>query len=351
MITKIVLHNFQIHKHLELELTDGLNCILGHNNSGKSSVIRALYWLFYNAPSGDWMRRVDEEGVLGTTKVKVTFSDGTIIQRIKGDGINQYKLDDETFDNFGFQVPQKIKDALKIVPFKTNKQDFNINVSMQEDKPFLINESAPVKASVIDTLTGTSILQKAISSFNKDSLATTKEITEKQKQIEEDKETLSGLADIEKAQTILDETKLMEIEADQISQDYCDLKAIRNNHVKYTNTLSKIVIPDIKSIDKFKAEWSEIEKLLQNLQTEAVTIKSYKAAIKDIPEIDVSDLITQYETNHGEHEELDTLQTDHKHHSESLKTLNDQIKEDEEWVAEYYKENPACPTCKGKWGQ
>ena len=52
MISRIVIHNFQCHKDLDLDL--GRSTVLaGNSNSGKTAVLRALYWVLYNTPSGD----------------------------------------------------------------------------------------------------------------------------------------------------------------------------------------------------------------------------------------------------------------------------------------------------------
>ncbi len=352
MINRLVLLNFQIHKTLDLEFTDGLNCILGHNNGGKSSIIRALHWLLYNSPSGDWMRRIDSEGVMCTTKVKLFLKDGIIIQRIKGeDGLNQYKLDDETFDNFGFQVPQKIKNALKIIPFETNKLQFNINVSMQEDKPFLVNESAPVKASVIDKLTGTSVLQKAISGFNKESLSKTKTINELTYQIENDKDSLKGMPDIDTAQNLVNEISILESKAKEFKAEIKSLKTIQENHKFFSNKIKSIIIPEIIKVDSLKEQWRTEEKILQNCLTESNIIQANKIYMTDIPEIDVSESIKKYNELCGECEELDGSLANHNDNLEIIKSIDLQLKEDESWIKEYYIENPTCPTCKGKWGQ
>jgi len=56
-IAKIKLKNFQCHKNLTMNLTTGMTSLMGKNNGGKSSAIRALYWIFTNSPRGDWMQR------------------------------------------------------------------------------------------------------------------------------------------------------------------------------------------------------------------------------------------------------------------------------------------------------
>ena len=82
-IAKLVLKNFQCHKKLTINFDTGMTCLMGENNGGKSSAIRALYWILTNSPRGDWMQR-EVEGKLLTAEAYVTFTDGVTLGRIKG---------------------------------------------------------------------------------------------------------------------------------------------------------------------------------------------------------------------------------------------------------------------------
>ena len=44
MIDKIKIENIQSHKNTELNLSNGINVIVGSSNNGKSAILRALYW-------------------------------------------------------------------------------------------------------------------------------------------------------------------------------------------------------------------------------------------------------------------------------------------------------------------
>ena len=52
MIKRIKIENIQSHKETELELSSGINAIVGSSNNGKSAILRAFYWLVYNRPLG-----------------------------------------------------------------------------------------------------------------------------------------------------------------------------------------------------------------------------------------------------------------------------------------------------------
>ena len=52
MISGLLLKNFQSHKKTILHFHPGVNAIIGKSNSGKTAILRALYWIIYNRPSG-----------------------------------------------------------------------------------------------------------------------------------------------------------------------------------------------------------------------------------------------------------------------------------------------------------
>lgn len=167
-IQKLQLRNFQRHKILKAEFDEDFTLICGENDAGKSSIIRALFWVFFNAPAGDWMRRKDKKGELTTTKVKIFFSNGTMISRIKGEDINQYSLDDEAYDNFGRKIPEPIINFLNIKKLKFGIADCMPNLGMQDDPTFMVHESGGVRAAMINYLTGVDIAEDAIKSINSD---------------------------------------------------------------------------------------------------------------------------------------------------------------------------------------
>jgi DNA repair exonuclease SbcCD ATPase subunit len=197
MIKRMILKNFQIHRKLILDFDEKLNIIQGANDSGKSSIIRALFWTFYNSPSGDWMRRIDKKGKMKTCIVKIIFSDGVVIKRIKGEKINRYSINEQNFDNFGYDVPDEVKRAIGIFPFKTLKEEFNPHVSMQDEKGFLIHESSTTRASVLDTLTGVSSLRKGIKSFNSEQQELKRNLLDLNQEKKELDDSLSRLANID----------------------------------------------------------------------------------------------------------------------------------------------------------
>jgi len=108
-IAKITLKNLQPFKALTIDFTEDITTLVGDNNTGKSTVIRALYWLFTNSPSGDWMCK-EVNGKLKTASVRMVDTEGNAVKRIRGPKINRYILNGDKFDKFGRDVPEPIKE-------------------------------------------------------------------------------------------------------------------------------------------------------------------------------------------------------------------------------------------------
>jgi len=110
-IKKVEIKNFQSHQQTTLELNEGFNVITGPSDEGKSAIIRALNWVFYNEPAGtDYIR-------VGTSRceVKVVFNnDYQIIRsRTPSNSRNRYEIitpegDKQVFEKVGRDVPQEV---------------------------------------------------------------------------------------------------------------------------------------------------------------------------------------------------------------------------------------------------
>ena len=95
MIKEIDIVNFQSHKSTHLDLVPGVNVIVGASDSGKSAIIRALRWLIWNRPVGDAFISHWADGGF----VNIVTDQMDVIQRAKGPGGNQYRINEEIFNH------------------------------------------------------------------------------------------------------------------------------------------------------------------------------------------------------------------------------------------------------------
>ena len=169
-VRRITLENFQSHKHTEMEFGPELNVIVGPSDSGKSAIIRALKWVMYNEPSGDFFIREGEK----ECKVTLELSDGTSLQRYRTRSKNGYRLVDNVgneniFEGIGLSVPQEIMDITGIRKIKLDADSENsINLGEQLEGAFLLTEKASTRANAIGRLVGVDIVDDALREVLKD---------------------------------------------------------------------------------------------------------------------------------------------------------------------------------------
>jgi exonuclease SbcC len=197
VVSRITIENFQSHKRTVIEPGQAgeLTVITGPTDSGKTAVIRALRWLYYNAaPPGDFIRT-------GCTyaKVVVEHVDGTEIERVRTPSKNQYIIrrpgeEPKAYEGFGVRVPLEVQQELGVMSISIADIDINLNLAEQLDPPFLGNKqvSAPARARVLGYLAGTEQIDQAnktlgtdIHRADRDEKRLKEDIEEKQKQIAE----------------------------------------------------------------------------------------------------------------------------------------------------------------------
>lgn len=135
MLFRISLVNIQCHRYLRLKPKPGLNVILGDNNTGKTSILRAVRWVAENKLRTTVMKKRGAEHCHTT----VTGQHGTVVREQGSTDGNCYKVysnkDMEaktTYRAVGTSVPRAVTDALRLLP---------INFQTTSDPMFLIGMS------------------------------------------------------------------------------------------------------------------------------------------------------------------------------------------------------------------
>ncbi|MFR3064554.1 AAA family ATPase [Peptoniphilus sp.] len=170
-IKNVELTNFQSHNHTEIEFDRGLNVILGNSDAGKTAILRAIKWALFNEPKGDYFIRQGERDV----SVKVTFSNGVVVERSRTPSKNSYYLIDSEgqemrFEGFGLDVPKEITDAIQMykVSLDNSNNKVILNIAEQLDGPFLLNDQASMRASAIGRLIGVNYVDDALRTVVRD---------------------------------------------------------------------------------------------------------------------------------------------------------------------------------------
>jgi len=177
-IKKLELINFQKHADLTIPLVNGINVIHGASFAGKSCVVRAIKWLFFNEPKGDVVRKEEGDKFTKKTSVKITFENNgkeITVERVKSNSINSYIVYDgekkePPYNSVGKTIPDDIKKLLGVSTFNIDKDSLILNVANQITLPFLFDKSGTFRMKLFNKLTGASIIDKVFQSLNKDIL-------------------------------------------------------------------------------------------------------------------------------------------------------------------------------------
>ena len=166
---KIVkLENFQSHLNTVITIAPNgnLSVITGSSDSGKTALLRALKWVFFNTPSGDDFVRA------GATFARVTveFASGDVVVRWRSTGsINRYIVNGETYEGFGGNVPLEASQVSGIMPVKIGDLELNLNLAEQLQGPFLGSAiSGGARAKVLGKLAGTEEIDYAAKQLGTD---------------------------------------------------------------------------------------------------------------------------------------------------------------------------------------
>lgn len=168
MITKVTLKNFQVHRHLEVELGP-FTVFSGPSNSGKSAVLRALAAMMRNDSPGDYITYGQK-----SLSVEVETADGHTVLWEKGGTKNDYTLTrpdgtKSSYKKVGASVPEEITEVLRFAPItlEDGKTKVHLNLHEQQESPFLVVSPPPYVAKVFGEMTSAGKLFSAASEGNR----------------------------------------------------------------------------------------------------------------------------------------------------------------------------------------
>lgn len=199
-ILRLTIENFQSHARTEIEFSPGLTVIVGESDRGKSAVIRALRWLFFNEPRGTDFIRVGQ----GECRVEAEFTDGTRLVRERSltRNKNRYVIvrpgqEPQVFEGFGGEVPHEVMALHGMRPvFLDEDQELLLNLAGQLEPPFLLSAPGSLKAKAIGHLHGVHLVDAALRDTLGDISRLQREERQLEKEADELKERLGAYRDL-----------------------------------------------------------------------------------------------------------------------------------------------------------
>lgn len=352
-MTKIIscsLSNFESHKETKVDFSDGVNCLIGESEQGKSAILRAIYWVAFNKPNGEEFR--SHWG--GTTKVELT-TDTVKIIREKGDKLNRYTLESLKdgsklhFNGFGQTVPAEITQALNLEP---------INVQTQFDGHFLLppvssGEVAKqinqyVNLEIIDTSQsniGSMVreLDKDIQLKKEAFTVLSSEINDKYAHLDDAEKQLKSIENTEKRlNSLIDQqANLEELILTHESIDLTLYKNIENAEkaLSELKKLNKLCEENTRQLDQLRGLIFSHEMLSKRLKG----FKNVKNRETDIRSL--SDLTAEIDRNREAFNKLEELLISYRRINENITQINRKIQEEETQIESLMPKGSKCPLC------
>lgn len=286
MIKKLTIDQFQNHTHSELEFSEGLNVICGTSNSGKSAIIRALRLILENKPSGDSYR--NWHAGKESTKVKIEFDSGDIVERIRGSK-NIYVFNGEEYKAVGVNVPDEISNIFDIN---------DINIQSQFAPHFLLSSSAGDVARKLNSIVGIEDIDRSNKRINKiiSEVKMTIKYTEGEKtRLEEKHKEYLQYPGYEEALDGIENgyNKIKQLKDDQnrIQELITDVQKLNikifdlNNIIKYENSIDTL-IKNSNELTSIKDTHFKLSKLINNLNNANDNLNTVESILEHESTID-----------------------------------------------------------------
>jgi DNA repair protein SbcC/Rad50 len=274
----IQLENFQSHRQTEINLSPGVNVIVGPSDSGKSAIIRALNWVVSNRPSGDAFR--SDWG--GDTFVRI---DSVIREKGKHNG---YWIGDQQFSAIGASVPEEVTKALNLQP---------INFQFQHDSPFLLTLSPGETGKYLNQIADLERIDQSISHANSRVRSINGEIQQTEKRITEIETELSSTEWAEKIEPSVTEIEKKQETLLKLSKQAEDLKTTlglietieeRINRFKPLENASKQVSGLIRrnaELQQKRKQAEQLRILLSTVETRSEQLENAKTLLAAEPAV------------------------------------------------------------------
>jgi len=275
ILESLHLINFQIWDDLFFQFVPGINAIIGPSDIGKSSALRALYWLTQNYPSGDEFLKhgakfVSVEGVWPGGKV----------MRYRSKKENKYIINGVDFDTVGTSVPKEARDIMGLT---------DTNFQMQDDPFFLIGlPNSGEVAKRLNQVVGLNLIDTSLLYPKKIIRRMSTKIKSHESELKIKKKKLERFKNLDRIKSL---NKKLEKERESLQETESAIEALRwhaevldtlRTQVKRYDHISEIeqIMNDVskkkKELGKIESDADEIQKIIKVITQNQKIVRKYK---------------------------------------------------------------------------
>lgn len=346
MLEKIKIKNFQSHVDTEMTLDPGINAITGSSDVGKSSIFRAINWLWLNRPIGSAFINNSANGKPAEVSLKL---DGTVITRTKSKSRNEYHLDEKAFKVVSSNVPEEITALLNLN---------DISVQGQHDAYFLLQSSPGEVAKKLNKVAGFEIIDaitKSVKSTITKNTTDSNYTQEHNKELENAIEKYEHLDDVEKQLRSIqtdtnkyDTTKKTYTNIATILDDINDVSGALETLDDWLGIESFInpIFVDASTMHDKSENATHLEQIITAIKASKKRISGFR--IKALREKDVEQILTDTEKVNTQYRALESLVLalkSIKEYHTIIKVLTLKILDLENRMNVLLKDQKLCPLC------
>jgi DNA repair exonuclease SbcCD nuclease subunit len=346
-INRVEIKNFQANKKRIVDFVDGLNVIKGESNAGKSAILRAIYWVLYDKPSGSDFITTGAK----SCSVRLHLSNGIIIERKRSrSSSGSYLVTSangvQEFKGFSNNIPIEITNAHQMPELKINGVSYRINIASQLDPAFLIGNSQAERLSMIGSLVDADRADEAKKDFQGQKIRKStekKNISDILKSKQNELAKYDYLAKMEKDIKVLEVAlKRLEDEEDKVNtlnDIYNEHNDLYNEMTDIDNKLNSIVIIDKNTLNEYEDIIDDLQFYYSlydddvNYNKELDDINSKLDSIPDSDEL--NKLLIEYKDIVNELDELNSLESEYKDLSEMTFDFDYNLDELNSCISEY----------------
>ena len=275
MLKRIVINNFQCHKHMVLDLSGGVDAIASKSDTGKSAILRAIYWVVFNRPLGDSFRRHGTN----STEVSIQFDNGITITRHKSTKDNYYEVCEcntdcgdnppqvQKFEAMGGKVPEIVQKMLSLN---------EINFSQQMDAPFFLSMSPGEAAKYLNDVVGLSVIDSSLTKINSIIREDNQKLNYNQEQLSILKKQKEQYSYIIHAKSLLRSIKTLDTFVNESTSEIDTLCCFIKEIDQMTKELEQLKKRDVVSVSDLETQCQEIN----TIRTQQKTISSFVLSVQ-----------------------------------------------------------------------
>lgn len=273
MIHSIRLKNFESHKNSVFEFSPYINVISGQSNHGKSSVIRSIYWIKDNKPSGSSMVSFWNRDKKGNPKQRtfaeiVSGEDEVAIRRERSPDLNGYEINDSSrLEAVGQGSPEEVVKLLNLS---------DVNIQYQFDRPFLLDESPAEVARIFNRVVHLDSIDRIQSKAELLRKQANSEINLAKGMLDDYSKQVNDLSWIEEAEELVNKISALDQVYDVASEKADKLANLLEELHSYMKTMARW-----KKLEKAKALCSSIDELDKTWNAENRRFETIRSLIED----------------------------------------------------------------------